>query len=250
MPALLEQAHSGAHKPLSLVERVDLTSEAIDSEIGPATLLSGLRLAVRARVRRRGVEQKLVIPGADSGEATRSADPALHWLIATSRHWFEAIASGRVASFKEIAEAEGVSDQFVSDRISLASLAPQIAESIHAGTQPADLTADAFVERIEIPLSWSDQVARCSRMIRSRAEPRSALDAPPADPPHGARQRKPLSPPPQLAADDFGPGAPHRHPKSAVSGGFPRSDPPQAARIGPNPAGSHSECSIVSAAAD
>jgi hypothetical protein len=53
-----------------------------------------------------------------------------------------------------------VSEQFVSNRISLAFLTPQIVESIHAGTQPAALTADALVKRIAIPLSWSEQVAQ------------------------------------------------------------------------------------------
>jgi hypothetical protein len=163
LPALLEQAHSGAHQPLSLIERVDLTSDEITIEFGLAPLLSGqpksIRLAVPARVRRRGVEQKLVMPSGGSGEATRSTDLTLLGLVARSRHWFEALASGRVTSFKEIAKAEGVSEQFVSNRISLAFLGPQIVESINAGTQPADLTADALVKRIEIPLSWSEQVA-------------------------------------------------------------------------------------------
>jgi DNA invertase Pin-like site-specific DNA recombinase len=163
LPALLERAHSRAHEPLSLVERVDLTSDEITIEIGLASLLPGqpktIQLAVPARIRRRGVEQKLVVPGAGSSATTCTADPALLGLVARSRHWFESITSGRVTSFKEIAEAEGVSEQFVSNRISLAFLAPQIVESIHAGTQPADLTADALVKRIEIPLSWSEQVA-------------------------------------------------------------------------------------------
>jgi hypothetical protein len=86
-----------------------------------------------ARIRRRGVEKKLVIPGAEPSETSRSADPALLRLVARSRHWFEAIASGRVTSFKEIAKAEEVSEQFVSNRISLAFLAPQIVEGISAG---------------------------------------------------------------------------------------------------------------------
>jgi len=163
LPALLERAHSRAHEPLSLVERIELASDEITIEIGLAPLLSGqlqsLRLAVPARIRRRGVEQKLVIPGAGSSATTRTADPTLLRLVARSRHWFEAIASGRFASFKEIAEAEGVSEQFVSNRISLAFLAPQIVENISAGSQPADLTADALVKRIEIPLSWSEQMA-------------------------------------------------------------------------------------------
>lgn len=164
LPALLEQARSGTYEPLSLVERVDLTSDEITIEIGLARLLSGppkrIRLAVPARIRRRGVEQKLVIPGAGSSATTRTADPTLLRLVARSRHWLEAIASGRVASFKEIAKAEGVSEQFVSNRISFAFLAPEIVESISAGSQPADLTADALVKRIDIPLSWSEQVAQ------------------------------------------------------------------------------------------
>lgn len=163
LPALIEQARSWTREPLSLVERVDLASDEITIEIGLAPLLPGqpksIQLAVPTRIRRRGVEQKLVIPGAGSSATTRTSDPALLGLVARSRHWLEAIASGRVASFKEIAEAEGVSEQFVSNRISLAFLAPQIVESIHAGTQPAALTTDALVKRIEIPLSWSDQVA-------------------------------------------------------------------------------------------
>jgi ABC-type molybdenum transport system ATPase subunit/photorepair protein PhrA len=100
------------------------------------------------------------MPGAGSSEAIGSVDPSLLQLIARSHTWFEAIASGRVTSFKEIAKTEGVSEQFVSNRISLAFLAPQIVESISAGSQPADLTADALVKRIEMPLSWSEQVAQ------------------------------------------------------------------------------------------
>ena len=80
-------------------------------------------------MRRRGFEQKLVIPGAGSSATTRSTDPTLLGLVARSRHWFESIASGRVASFTEIAKAEGVSEQFVSNRISLAFLAPEIVET-------------------------------------------------------------------------------------------------------------------------
>lgn len=164
LPALIEQARSGMREPLSLVERVELASDEITIEIGLAPLLSGrsqnVRLSVPARLRRRGVEQKLVMPGAGSSDAARSTDPTLLGLVARSRHWFEAIASGQVTSFKEIARAEGVSEQFVSNRISLAFLAPQIVESIRAGTQPAELTADALVKRTEIPLSWSEQVAQ------------------------------------------------------------------------------------------
>ena len=53
-----------------------------------------------------------------------------------------------------------MSEQFVSNRVSLAFLAPEIVENISAGSQPAGLTADALVKRIEIPLAWSEQIAQ------------------------------------------------------------------------------------------
>ena len=108
-------------------------------------LLRWLQSWHRRPVRRAGG----TFPGAASGRAA-----GRRCVIAASAA--AASASGRVASFKEIAQAEGVSEQFVSNRISFAFLAPQIVESIHAGTQPADLTADALVKRIEIPLAWSE----------------------------------------------------------------------------------------------
>ena len=82
LPGLLEQAQFGTYEPQNLIE------------LGP--LLSGqprsIRYRVPARIRRRGVEQKLVVPGADSRDADCRRDPSLLRLITRSCHWFEAIA--------------------------------------------------------------------------------------------------------------------------------------------------------------
>jgi hypothetical protein len=53
-----------------------------------------------------------------------------------------------------------VSEQFVSNRIRLALLSPEIVAQICRGTQPDTLTADALVKRIELPLSWAEQADR------------------------------------------------------------------------------------------
>jgi hypothetical protein len=66
----------------------------------------------------------------------------------------------------------------------------------------------------------------CSRMARSRAEPEAANHPPSSDDPHTVRQRKALSPPPELAAENFRPRWPHRRLSSAVSGGLPEPDSP------------------------
>ena len=166
LPGLVEQARAMTHEPLSLVERVELSADAVTIQIGLGSLSPGgdprsISLEVPVRLRRRGVEQKLSIPGADSpGSADGRVDASLLQLIARSRCWFEAITSGRVSSFKEIAQAEGVSEQFVSNRIRLALLSPEIVERICRGTQPDTLSADALVKRIELPPSWAEQTDR------------------------------------------------------------------------------------------
>jgi hypothetical protein len=153
------------HEPLRLVERVELSADAVTIQIGLDLLLSSehrrISLEIPARLRRRGVEQKLSIPGAGSpGAADARVDASLLQLIARSRGWFEALTSGSVGSFKEIAQSVGVSEQFVSNRIRLALLSPELVERICRGTQPDTLTADALVKRIELPLSWAEQADR------------------------------------------------------------------------------------------
>jgi len=62
-------------------------------------------------------------------------------------------------SFKEIAKANGVSEQYVGKLILLAFLAPDIVEKIASGGQPEDLSAEDLTKRIELPHSWEDQQA-------------------------------------------------------------------------------------------
>ena len=71
-----------------------------------------------------------------------------------------------------------------------------------------------------------------------------------ADAAHAARLWKPLSPPPKLAAENFRPRWPNRPHESPVSGGLPKSDPPQTPRIRANPAHCDRRRLIVSTTAD
>jgi hypothetical protein len=57
------------------------------------------------KVKRRGVEMRLVING---GDEPRKPDPALLKAFARARRWFEELASGRVRSLVEIARREGL----------------------------------------------------------------------------------------------------------------------------------------------
>jgi hypothetical protein len=84
-------------------------------------------------------------------------DRALLKTIVRAHKWFNELVSGRVHSMAEIASREGVDKSYVSRVMTLAFLAPDIAESIVAGRQPVDLSVEKLTKRIDLPLDWAQQ---------------------------------------------------------------------------------------------
>ncbi len=120
---------------------------------------SVVRYAIPTRIRRRGVERRLVLGGGERDSSDARVDPALVKAIVRGRQWFEQLASGRARSFAEIAKAEGVTHRYVAHLIPLAFLAPDIVARILSGTQPVDLTTEELTKRIDLPLAWTEQRA-------------------------------------------------------------------------------------------
>jgi site-specific DNA recombinase len=150
----------------SLVERVELRQDAVALTITLAPIASDAKMLEAAgelrikrsaplRIRRRGVEMKLIIDG--PGEPGQ-VDPILLKTIARAHHWFDSLATQQVKSGAELARREGVNDRYIRSLMHLAFLAPQVVEAIVEGHQPADLTAKALVTRIDLPLAWQDQM--------------------------------------------------------------------------------------------
>ncbi|MHC4933941.1 MAG: recombinase family protein, partial [Planctomycetota bacterium] len=123
---LLEQARHWTGDPLELVQRVELGTEGMAIQLDLSGLLPAgeatVRHSIPTRLRRRGVEMRLILE--DGREASRDAriDPALIKAIVRGRRWFEDLTSGRVGTLLEIAHAEGVSDRYVGHLIPLAFL--------------------------------------------------------------------------------------------------------------------------------
>ena len=70
------------------------------------------------------------------------------------------LTSGRRQSIKELADFEGLTGSYVIRVMRLAFLAPDIVEAILQGKQRPNLTAQALLRGVEIPLSWQDQRGR------------------------------------------------------------------------------------------
>ena len=144
---------------LDLVERINVAPDrlALSLKLSPLSNEADMivRHVVPIRIRRRGVETKLVLE--ENGSMTSNPDPALIKAVVRAHRWLDDLASGRARTLGEIAQKEGVSDRYVSKLIPLSFLAPDIVEAILGGTQPVDLTAETLTKHTDIPLRWSEQ---------------------------------------------------------------------------------------------
>jgi site-specific DNA recombinase len=150
---------------VELVEKVVLTDEGVRLGLNIPVLRGGIGATplgklhlfrfVPLKVKRRGVEMRLIING---GDEPRKPDPALLKAFARARGWFEELSSGRVRSLAEIARREGLPKRYVTRLTKLAFLSPAFVEAITAGEVSPETNLQMLMDgRIALPLSWSAQ---------------------------------------------------------------------------------------------
>jgi DNA invertase Pin-like site-specific DNA recombinase len=143
----------------SMTIRLDRHGLAKTLGIDTARLANGLddvvAMAVSTRLRRRGVEAKLVID--NPGAAPRTRDLRLCRQVAQAHLWFSQLTSQQASSIRAIARREGLHECDVSRTLRLAFLAPDIVETILAGRQPLELTAETLRRLARLPMAWTAQ---------------------------------------------------------------------------------------------
>jgi hypothetical protein len=161
----LQAARERSIALVELVEKAVLTDEGIRLGLklpvpcgGPdgASLCKVLQLFrfVPLKVKRRGVEMRLIING---GDEPRKPDPALLKAFARARGWFEELSSGRVHSLVEIARREGLAKRYVTRLTKLAFASPVVVDAIADGEALATNLQMLMDGRVDLPLSWNDQ---------------------------------------------------------------------------------------------
>ena len=123
----------------------------VDGTHGAAAMLP-ITQFFAMRMKRRGVEMRLILAGADA--RPRKPDAALLKAIARAHRWFEELISARATSLAAIASREGVTDRYVARLIRLAFLAPKIVEAIAERGELADLK---LTPHVDLPLDWTTQ---------------------------------------------------------------------------------------------
>jgi site-specific DNA recombinase len=101
------------------------------------------------RLRKRGVETKLVLDGAPG-----QRDETLIKNIAKAHQYFNLIRAGK--TYAEIAASEGVSKHRIQKLVDLAFVAPDVVCDVFAGVQPTRLTSE-WLLRNAVPAIWTEQ---------------------------------------------------------------------------------------------
>ncbi len=112
-------------------------------------------LLIKAYLKRRGGEMRLVVSASSAPDTARKPIPSLVQAVVRGRHWFEQIVQGEATGGRAIGKLENLDERYVSRILPCAFLAPDIVEAIVDGRQPEDLTLDKLLARI--PLNWEEQ---------------------------------------------------------------------------------------------
>ena len=149
---------------VELVEKAVLTDEGIRLGLnitvpsgGSVPLSKVLQLFrfVPLKVKRRGVEMRLIING---GDEPRKPDPAMLKAFARARGWFEELASGRVRSLVEIARRERLAKRYVTRLAKLAFITPAFVDAIAEGRLSPGTNLQMLMDgRVALPLDWNAQ---------------------------------------------------------------------------------------------
>ena len=109
------------------------------------------------KLRRRGVETKLVIDPPEGNSVARRPDPALVKMIAHAHQWWDDLVANRFPTVRALARAYNKDERYVARTLPFAFLAPPIVEAIVCGRHPVDLTAQDLMTLPDLPIEWADQ---------------------------------------------------------------------------------------------
>jgi site-specific DNA recombinase len=162
----------------SIIHRVTVQESSIDLLLGKSALrqrligdaangseteISGrdrdlIHLKVEARIRRCGMEVRLVVPPGPTNKSIQRPSPSLLKALARAHQWYGWVLDGKVKDVTSIADRAGLNERYVAKVFRCAFLAPDIVDSILGGRQPIELTFEKLSHNL--PMSWVEQRQR------------------------------------------------------------------------------------------
>jgi hypothetical protein len=115
-----------------------------------------IRVFIPLTIRRRNGRPRILPPAhMESADDPRTQDPHVLRAIACAWSWRRKIETGEVATIRDIAVSEKLSERFVSRTMRLAYLAPIVLERLVAHRRPCSLSIKDLTAAAERP--WCEQ---------------------------------------------------------------------------------------------
>jgi hypothetical protein len=163
---------------LGLLARVDIHRESVEIRLLARGLLSILRgendslkrkhameesartinWSVPVRLRRTGIEKRLLIDGA-LGIERRIPDHSLARLIAQARQYHGMLMRGEGKTITQLAKDARVTGSYFTRVLRLSFLAPEILKAILRDRHPIELSAKRLANETRLPVAWDAQRA-------------------------------------------------------------------------------------------
>ena len=89
---------------------------------------------------------------------SRSQDPHILRALGRAWAWRRRLETGEAATIHDIAEAEKVTDRFVSRMLRLAYLSPDVLERLMVTRDPPSVSLSDLIEAVNLP--WSEQMGQ------------------------------------------------------------------------------------------
>lgn len=106
-------------------------------------------------IRKRNGRPKIVPPAMSATVATEAASPHVLRAIARAWAWRRKIEAGAASTILDIAQAEDVTDAYVSRMIRLAYLSPAVLEMLVVARIPPAVSIKDLASAAELP--WAEQ---------------------------------------------------------------------------------------------
>jgi DNA invertase Pin-like site-specific DNA recombinase len=143
---------------LYLIAATEASDPAQGADTGDAETSAAIQLSLHWEAPSFAAVKGIVHAPAAAAPMTAGTRDALLAAIAKARGWIEAMRSGEIGSFPEVAEREGQAERHIRLLAPLAFVSPRIIAAIVSSTAPADLTVTGLAK--SLPYSWSQQERR------------------------------------------------------------------------------------------
>jgi hypothetical protein len=163
---------------LALLARVDIHRESVEIRVvcrGLLSILQGeddsldrkhpaeqnprtITWSIPVRLRRTGIEKRLLIDGADSTER-RHPDHSLCRLLVQAHQHHGMLMRGEAKTITQLAQDARVSGSYFTRVLRLSFLAPEILQTILRNRHPIELSAKRLVNKTRLPVAWDAQRA-------------------------------------------------------------------------------------------